>query len=130
MHIVLSDLSNQQDWTCASSQILKLSSLKKKIESLWNLETKDPFIVSDSVGMFYYAVCLLVYCGTIPCDHDFSESRCTSKDFGIPNSGTSSHVKRSLTDKGNTRETHSATSAEQSQYQSEQCASIYLHPTL
>ena len=71
MHIVLSDLNNQQDWTRASSQILKLSpsyniehgendSLKKEIESLWNLEIKDPFIVSDSVGMFYYAVCLLV----------------------------------------------------------------------
>ena len=68
MHIVLSDLSNQQDWTCASSQVLKLSpscdiehgendSLKKEFESL---EIKDPFIVSDSVGMFYYAVCLLV----------------------------------------------------------------------
>ena len=65
-------MNNQQDWTCAASQILKLSpsciddierggndSLKKEIESLWNLETKDPFIVSDCVGMFYYAVCLV-----------------------------------------------------------------------
>lgn len=65
-------MSNQQDWTCAASQILELSlsciiniergkndSLKKEIESLWILETKDPFFVSDSVGMFYYAVCLV-----------------------------------------------------------------------
>ena len=67
-------MSNHPDWTCAATQILELSpscinniecgkndSLKKEIESLWNLETKDPFIVSDSVGMFYYAVCLLVW---------------------------------------------------------------------
>lgn len=61
-------MSNQHDWTCAASQILELSpscinniergkndSLKKEIESLRNLETKDPFFV----GMFYYAVCLV-----------------------------------------------------------------------